>query len=139
MMLPPVRERLRRYLALSAPRMLAVRGASKRLSSEHFLHRPSRPFLLPLNHPRPLHHSLRTCSSFTNNLSTSTVPLTHTHQKIVMMDEKVKQHYLADSPPTVVRLEIKHHFDNLKDAKLRRYAHYISRLVSSEVQLHNFC
>ncbi|KAE8376499.1 dipeptidyl peptidase [Aspergillus bertholletiae] len=43
------------------------------------------------------------------------------------MDEKVKQHYLADSPPTVVRLEIKHHFDNLKDAKLRRYAHYISR------------
>ncbi|KAE8360330.1 dipeptidyl peptidase [Aspergillus caelatus] len=43
------------------------------------------------------------------------------------MDEKVKQHYLADSPPTVVCLEIKHHWDNLKDTKLRRYAHYISR------------
>ncbi|KAF7595419.1 hypothetical protein BBP40_006041 [Aspergillus hancockii] len=43
------------------------------------------------------------------------------------MEDNVKQHYLADSPPTVVRLEVKHHFDNLKDAKLRRYAHYISR------------
>ncbi|OJJ41249.1 hypothetical protein ASPWEDRAFT_47868 [Aspergillus wentii DTO 134E9] len=43
------------------------------------------------------------------------------------MDAKVKQHYLADSPPSVVRLEIKSHFDNLKDAKLRKYAHYISR------------
>ncbi|KAB8076290.1 dipeptidyl peptidase [Aspergillus leporis] len=43
------------------------------------------------------------------------------------MDDKTMQHYLADSPPTVVRLEVKHHFDNLKDAKLRRYAHYISR------------
>ncbi|RAH84078.1 dipeptidyl peptidase [Aspergillus japonicus CBS 114.51] len=43
------------------------------------------------------------------------------------MDDKVKQHYLADSPPSVVRLEIKTHFDTLKDAKLRKYAHYMSR------------
>ncbi|KAL2816147.1 peptidase family M49-domain-containing protein [Aspergillus granulosus] len=43
------------------------------------------------------------------------------------MDANVKQHYLADSPPTVVRLEIKHHFDNLKDKNLRKYAHHISR------------
>ncbi|KAL4767607.1 peptidase family M49-domain-containing protein [Aspergillus nidulans var. acristatus] len=43
------------------------------------------------------------------------------------MDANVKQHYLADSPPTVVRLEVKHHFDNLKDKNLRKYAHYISR------------
>ncbi|PWY93815.1 dipeptidyl peptidase [Aspergillus sclerotioniger CBS 115572] len=43
------------------------------------------------------------------------------------MDAKVKQHYLADSPPTVVRLEVKSHFDNLKDQKLRKYAHYLSR------------
>ncbi|PYH41814.1 dipeptidyl peptidase 3 [Aspergillus saccharolyticus JOP 1030-1] len=43
------------------------------------------------------------------------------------MDNKVKQHYLADSPPTVVRLEVKSHFENLKDAKLRKYAHYMSR------------
>ncbi|KAF7162752.1 hypothetical protein CNMCM5623_007921 [Aspergillus felis] len=44
-----------------------------------------------------------------------------------MMDDKTKQHYLADSPPTVVRLEIKSHFDSLKDGKLRKYAHYLSR------------
>ncbi|KAL4783221.1 peptidase family M49-domain-containing protein [Aspergillus varians] len=43
------------------------------------------------------------------------------------MDTNVKQHYLADSPPSVVRLEVKHHFDNLKDKTLRKYAHYISR------------
>ncbi|KAL4870643.1 hypothetical protein BDV12DRAFT_184274 [Aspergillus spectabilis] len=43
------------------------------------------------------------------------------------MDASVKQHYLADSPPSVVRLEIKHHFDGLKDKNLRKYAHYISR------------
>ncbi|PWY86307.1 dipeptidyl peptidase [Aspergillus heteromorphus CBS 117.55] len=43
------------------------------------------------------------------------------------MDDKVRQHYLADSPPTVVRLEVKPHFDNLKDPKLRKYAHYLSR------------
>lgn len=45
------------------------------------------------------------------------------------MDETVKQHYLADSPPTVVKLEIKQHFDALKDEKLRRYAHYMSRFA----------
>lgn len=45
------------------------------------------------------------------------------------MDAQTKQHYLADSPPTVVKLEIKSHFDNLKDEKLRKYAHFLSRLV----------
>ncbi|WEW55553.1 dipeptidyl peptidase [Emydomyces testavorans] len=43
------------------------------------------------------------------------------------MDSKAKEQYLADSPPTVVRLEIKQHFDALKDEKLKRYAHFISR------------
>ncbi|EER26060.1 dipeptidyl peptidase III, putative [Coccidioides posadasii C735 delta SOWgp] len=43
------------------------------------------------------------------------------------MDAKVKEQYLADSPPTVVRLEIKQHFDALKDEKLKRYAHFVSR------------
>lgn len=46
-----------------------------------------------------------------------------------MMDDKTKQHYLADSPPTVVRLEVKQHFDSLQDEKLKKYAHFISRLV----------
>lgn len=35
-------------------------------------------------------------------------------------------HYLADSPPSVVRLEIEKHWDALTD-KQKRYAHYISR------------
>lgn len=43
------------------------------------------------------------------------------------MDDNIKQHYLADSPPTVVRLEIKSHFDSLQDDGLRKYAHYMSR------------
>ena len=43
------------------------------------------------------------------------------------MDANVKQHYLADSPPTVVKLEIKSHFDALQDERLRKYAHYMSR------------
>ncbi|KAJ5655589.1 Dipeptidyl-peptidase 3 [Penicillium longicatenatum] len=43
------------------------------------------------------------------------------------MDDKVKQHYLADSPPSVVRLEIKSHFDALQDESLRKYAHFMSR------------
>ncbi|KAL4879802.1 peptidase family M49-domain-containing protein [Aspergillus karnatakaensis] len=43
------------------------------------------------------------------------------------MDPNIKKHYLADSPPSVVRLEIKHHFDNLTNKNLRKYAHYISR------------
>lgn len=38
---------------------------------------------------------------------------------------EVKQHH-ADSPPTVVRLEIENHFEPLSD-KEKRYAHYISK------------
>ena len=37
----------------------------------------------------------------------------------------LKQH-LADSPPSVVRLEIEKHFEALTD-KQKRYAHYISK------------
>lgn len=43
------------------------------------------------------------------------------------MDEKTKHHYLADSPPTVVKLQVQPHFDNLQDDKLRKYAHFISK------------
>ncbi|KAL2863061.1 dipeptidyl-peptidase III [Aspergillus lucknowensis] len=80
-------------------------------------HRPST-FLRPLTC-----HFLRLSSTLPNTprSAKSCIPLP------VIMDANVKQHYLADSPPTVVRLEIKHHFDNLKDKDLRKYAHYISR------------
>ena len=42
------------------------------------------------------------------------------------MDAADLKHYLADAPPTVVRLEIEKHFEPLTD-KQKRYAHYISR------------
>jgi dipeptidyl-peptidase III len=42
------------------------------------------------------------------------------------MDTKSLSQYLADAPPTVVRLEIKPHFEALTD-KQKRYAHHISR------------
>lgn len=41
----------------------------------------------------------------------------------------VKQHH-ADSPPTVVRLEIEKHFEPLTD-KQKRYAHYISKYAAN--------
>jgi hypothetical protein len=47
-------------------------------------------------------------------------------QPIHAMDAKAKKLYLADSPPTVVRLEIKPHFEALSDQQ-KRYAHHISR------------
>ncbi|KAL3456799.1 peptidase family M49-domain-containing protein [Aspergillus heterothallicus] len=98
--------------------MLPLQRGVCRLRLPPALHRPSTLLL-----PRPLNHpSLRLSSTLPNTPqadSCTPPPL--------IMDANVKQHYLADSPPTVVRLEIKHHFDNLKDKNLRKYAHYISR------------
>jgi dipeptidyl-peptidase-3 len=42
------------------------------------------------------------------------------------MDAAELANYYADSPPTVVALEIKKHFEAL-NAKQKRYAHYISK------------
>ncbi|KXJ95794.1 peptidase family M49 [Microdochium bolleyi] len=42
------------------------------------------------------------------------------------MEAQELKHYLADAPPSVVRLEIEKHFEALTD-KQKRYAHYISR------------
>lgn len=42
------------------------------------------------------------------------------------MEAKELNSYLADAPPSVVRLEIQKHFDALTD-KQKRYAHYISK------------
>ncbi|KAI1437545.1 peptidase family M49 [Xylaria sp. CBS 124048] len=44
----------------------------------------------------------------------------------VTMDAQELSHYLADAPPSVVRLEIGKHFEPLSD-KQKRYAHFISR------------
>lgn len=42
------------------------------------------------------------------------------------MDAQELHHYLADAPPSVVRLEVEKHFEALTH-KQKRYAHYISR------------
>ncbi|OCT52074.1 putative dipeptidyl peptidase 3 [Cladophialophora carrionii] len=42
------------------------------------------------------------------------------------MDPSLRSHYLADNPPTVVRLEIAPHFAALS-SKEKRYAHHLSR------------
>jgi dipeptidyl-peptidase III len=42
-----------------------------------------------------------------------------------MLAEDLKN-FVADSPPSTVRLEIKKHFEALSDQQ-KRYAHYISR------------
>ncbi|KAL7629344.1 hypothetical protein AAE478_000864 [Parahypoxylon ruwenzoriense] len=42
------------------------------------------------------------------------------------MDAQELQQYLADAPPSVVKLEIEKHFDALTDQQ-KRYAHFISR------------
>lgn len=47
-------------------------------------------------------------------------------RRYLTMDAKELSNYLADSPPSVVRLEIAKHFDALTD-KQKRYAHYISK------------
>jgi hypothetical protein len=80
----------------------------------------SRRSVLPL---LPLH---RVSRLLTPNLVNSFSSYSHL-TRAPAMDESVKQHYLADSPPTVVRLEIKTHFDTLKDQNLRKYAHFMSR------------
>lgn len=43
-------------------------------------------------------------------------------------------HYLADQPPSVVRLEIEKHFDALNDQQ-KRYAHFISKCVPPSTRL----
>lgn len=47
-------------------------------------------------------------------------------QRHLTMNAQELKHFLADSPPTTVNLEIKKHFDALTDQQAR-YAHYISR------------
>lgn len=47
-------------------------------------------------------------------------------RRYINMDAKELSSYLADLPPSVVRLEIAKHFEALTD-KQKRYAHYISK------------
>lgn len=103
--------------------MQRLRCVSARLPPEHcFISVRNRSTLPLLRLLRSPHRSYSSIPSSTSNSS---------KLKTVMMDDQIKQHYLADSPPTVVKLEVKSHFDKLQDDKLRKYAHYISRSVPS--------
>ena len=125
---------LQQLLSPSAHMRLSRGLATRCWPSEHrFLHRPSVSFL-PLNrHHSPHHRPLpfprtSTVSSVLPSRSNFSTQAS-LRISVTTMDESIKQHYLADSPPTVVRLEVKQHFDKLQDPKLRKYAHYISRFV----------
>lgn len=54
------------------------------------------------------------------------VALSIAARRYISMDAQELRSYLADAPPSVVRLEIAKHFDALTD-KQKRYAHWISK------------
>ncbi|PGH30904.1 dipeptidyl-peptidase III [[Emmonsia] crescens] len=80
------------------------------------------------HHQSPISHKYnnRLASTSSAAVATQLKPITIYDETPSIMDAKTKQQYLADSPPTVVRLEIKPHFEALDD-KQKRYAHFISR------------
>jgi dipeptidyl-peptidase-3 len=92
-----------------APRLSLTRSSVRPPLPLHSLHRLHR---LPLSSPTAIH--------------SKHFSLSHSY-RVLNMDDNVKQHYLADSPPSVVKLEIKAHWDTLKDESLKRYAHFMSR------------
>ncbi|EEQ28450.1 dipeptidyl-peptidase 3 [Microsporum canis CBS 113480] len=79
--------------------------------------------------PRLLRHQLPKSSSSPRAASTSLYRQFSSTRSLnsEAMDIQTKHQYLADSPPTIVRLEIRPHFEALKDDKLKRYSHFISR------------
>lgn len=107
-------------------RSLTCKGYSKAIPFSA----ASRP-LLQLRHQFPVSQKYcRLASTSSAAVAIRLKPTTTTLSNEIpsVMDAKVKQQYLADSPPTVVRLEIKPHFEALDDQQ-KRYAHFISRLV----------
>ena len=97
------------------------------------LFQPNRPVKGRL--PRAWRHHYSSCFSLLTRPRLSTTSTTvrsitvSTVQSIATtaMDTQTRQHYLADAPPSVVRLEIREHFDKLTDGRLRRYAHFMNR------------
>lgn len=67
-----------------------------------------------------------TSSTLTANPSPVPFALDISGRRHLTMDAQELKSYLADAPPSVVRLEIAKHFDSLTD-KQKRYAHYISK------------
>ncbi|KAI1616935.1 dipeptidyl-peptidase III [Exophiala viscosa] len=65
-------------------------------------------------------------SKFIRRLSQLANQAVRTQESGYTMDPALRSHYLADHPPTVVRLEIAPHFAALSP-KQKRYAHHLSR------------
>lgn len=76
--------------------------------------------------------------SYQTITSTSTITQNGRLRRNNTMDTQELVHFLADSPPSCVRLEIAPHFKALSDQQ-KRYAHYISRYVSVRICLLGLC
>lgn len=100
----------------------ASAGFSPRFRIKSLHHR-----LQPLQSPSLFSRAASSTPAVALKQSASIQNEEHQQQKPAAMDAMTKQQYLADSPPTVVRLEIKPHFEALETEKQRRYAHFISR------------
>ena len=79
---------------------------------------------LPSLRAAALRHSRRPIPNFTKSFNRQSLNRFSTSAIVMNSNELV--HYLADKPPSVVRLEIEKHFEALND-KQKRYAHYISK------------
>lgn len=90
------------------------------LLASYFLQRPS-PVVIP---PLKLCNCL--VASFFTRPHQLKDPIWNHHLAFSAMNSQELANYLADSPPSVVRLEIEKHFESLTD-KQKRYAHFISK------------
>lgn len=105
-----------------------------RLSQATHLHRTYSSFLLKYTSSSPrLVSKLSTSAPASSSFNHSPNRRRHLN-----MDHADLKHFLADSPPSTVNLEIKQHFDALKDNE-KLYAHYISKWVQKATLLTPSC
>jgi dipeptidyl-peptidase-3 len=71
---------------------------------------------------RSVHHAIRRPHLWLNSNKANI----HRSRRFINMNAQELSQYLADAPPSVVRLEIEKHFEALTD-KQKAYAHHISR------------
>lgn len=91
---------------------------------------PMRPLSLPLRCRPGLLPTLSLAhwrsAARTTAFAPTRIPQQRLPRRLLTMNAQDLAQYLADAPPTIVRLEIEKHFDALTD-KQKRYAHYISK------------
>lgn len=81
---------------------------------------------LPPALSRPLPFTSRFVPRFSATLLSHRLPSLVSSRFSSTMDPSELKHYLADQPPSILRLEVEPHFSNLSDQN-KRYAHYISK------------